>query len=178
MAFVFTKFREYYIGEIVMSNLPEELDPAVSSLQQISFGDDEPNLRCVMSSDYGLDSGSFIDSVHSLRPSLSRSPSSSPLPVPVSQAISSGLVTGKVTPQYPDIALNRRVQGQVVMRAVIDKNGRVEELTLASGDRMLAPAAIEAVKQWKYRPYVLDGQPVKIETQITVVFQLNGSNHP
>jgi TonB family protein len=167
MAFVFTKFREYYIGEVVMSKSPEGLDLAVSSLQQISFGDDEPNLRCVMSGADSPDSGT----APSLRPSLSRSPNLDPLPVPVSQGVSSGLVTRKVTPQYPEIALNGRVQGQVVMRAVIDKNGDIEELAPISGSPILAAAALEAVKQWKYRPYVFNGQPVRIETQITVVFE-------
>jgi protein TonB len=57
---------------------------------------------------------------------------------------------------------------------LIDKNGGVEELTLVSGHPMLAPAAIEAVKQWKYKPFLLNGQPVKVETQILVDFQLAG----
>jgi protein TonB len=176
VAFVFTLFRGYYIGETVMSKSPENLDLAVGSLQQISFRNDEPNLRCAMSDD--LNPESIAGGVHSPGPSLNRSPNSGPLPPFISQGISNSLSTRKVTPQYPDIALRGRVQGQVVIRALIDKNGDVEDVSLVSGHRALAPAALEAVKQWKYRPYLLNGQPVKIETQITIVFQLNGQNPP
>jgi len=173
-AMVFTKFRGYYIGETVMAKSPEELNLAASSLQQITFRNDQPNLKCVMNGEDNLDSGGITRGVRTSRPSLYRGPNSAPLPVLVSQGVSKGLVTKKVPPQYPETALQGQVQGQVVLSAVIDKKGDVEELTLVSGHPILAPAALEAVKQWKYEPYLLNGQPVKIETQITVVFQLDG----
>ncbi|MGC2479012.1 MAG: energy transducer TonB, partial [Candidatus Sulfotelmatobacter sp.] len=62
----------------------------------------------------------------------------------------------------------------VVLRAVIDKQGNIQDLQLVSGHPMLVPAAIEAVKQWRYRPYLLNGQPVEVETTITVIFTLTG----
>ena len=61
----------------------------------------------------------------------------------------------------------------VVLKALIDTNGDVKEFSLVSGHPLLAPAALEAVKQWKYQPYLLNSQPVKVETQITVNFQLS-----
>ena len=62
--------------------------------------------------------------------------------------------------------------GEVVLTAIIDKDGNIENLQLASGHPMLAPAAINAVKQWRYKPYLLNGQPVEVETTITVNFEL------
>jgi protein TonB len=62
----------------------------------------------------------------------------------------------------------------VVLQAEISKEGSITNLHLISGHPMLAPAAIEAVKQWKYKPYILNGEPVEVETQITVNFTLSG----
>jgi len=171
VALAFTIFRGYFIGETIMAKSPEDLDMAASSLRGISFRDDKPNPECVMNADERLDS---TDAAHTPGPSLYRSPSSDPLPIFVSSLVSTGLLTKKIPPQYPENALKHRVQGRVVIGAVVDKHGDVEDASLVSGHPMLAPAAIEAVKQWKYRPYLLNGQPVKIETRINVVFQLNG----
>jgi protein TonB len=62
-----------------------------------------------------------------------------------------------------------------VLQAVISKQGVIENLKVLSGHPMLAPAAIEAVRQWRYRPYVLNNEPVEVETQITVNFSLGGN---
>ncbi len=94
--------------------------------------------------------------------------------VRVSQGIAQGLLVSKVQPTYPPEARNARIQGTVVLHAVISKAGDVESLELVSGHPMLAPAAIEAVKQWKYRPYLLNGNAVEVDTQITVNFTLSG----
>ena len=75
-------------------------------------------------------------------------------------------------PEYPEAARRDHIQGTVVLRAEIDKEGNVEDLALLSGDPALAPAAFKAVKQWKYKPYLLQGQPVSVETQIPVIFSL------
>jgi protein TonB len=80
------------------------------------------------------------------------------------------MVISKVSPPYPPDARAARIQGSVVMAVVIGKDGNVQEVSLVSGHPMLAPAAIDAVKQWKYRPYVLNGKPVEVDTQITVNF--------
>ena len=63
---------------------------------------------------------------------------------------------------------------QVLLQAEISKDGSIQNLRLISGHPMLAPSAIEAVKQWRYKPYYLNGEPVEVETQITVIFSLSG----
>jgi TonB family protein len=82
------------------------------------------------------------------------------------------LIVKKVPPEYPEAAKKAGIQGQVVLRAIIGKNGDVENLQIVSGHPQLAPAAIEAVKQWKYRPYLQEGKPVEVETEITINFTL------
>jgi periplasmic protein TonB len=109
--------------------------------------------------------------------------SSTPMAVPkvatpqrvrVSQGVSQGLLVRKVAPNYPPLARQARIFGTVVLRAVISKDGSIENLTLVSGHPMLAPAAIDAVKQWKYRPYLLNGEPVEVDTEVQVNFTLAG----
>jgi len=87
-----------------------------------------------------------------------------------------GSLIRKVEPQYPSLARTARIQGAVVLSAVISKAGTIDELRLVSGHPMLAHAAIEAVSQWRYRPYVLNGELIEVETQITVNFTLGGGN--
>src|SRR5271167_2016435 len=109
--------------------------------------------------------------------------SSTPMAVPkvatpqrvrVSSGVSTGLLVRKVNPNYPPLARQARIQGQVILRAVISKDGSIEGLTLVSGHPMLAPAAIDAVKQWKYKPYLLNGEPVEVDTEVQVNFTLAG----
>ncbi len=96
-----------------------------------------------------------------------------PQRVRVSAGIESGLLQSKVDPVYPPLARQARIQGRVILKVVISKIGDVENLQLISGHPMLAPAAIEAVKQWKYRPFLLNGEPVEVETQVEVNFTLS-----
>jgi len=106
--------------------------------------------------------------------------SSAPVNVPkpsaqtlrVSQGVMEGLVLKRVQPRYPTQALQMRIQGAVQLQATISKKGDIENLKVVSGDAVLAHAAQEAVKQWKYKPYYLNGDPVSIETQIQVNFKL------
>ncbi|MFY9561546.1 MAG: TonB family protein [Terriglobales bacterium] len=81
----------------------------------------------------------------------------------------------RVQPVYPPLARQVRVQGPVLLRAIISKTGAIENLTAISGHPMLVKAAIDAVRQWRYRPYLLNDEPVEIETEITVNFVLSGS---
>jgi periplasmic protein TonB len=97
-----------------------------------------------------------------------------PQRVRVSQGVSAGLLIRKVNPNYPPLARQARIQGQVLLQAEISKDGSIQNLRLISGHPMLAPAAIEAVKQWKYKPYLLNGEPVEVETQVQVNFTLSG----
>jgi len=97
-----------------------------------------------------------------------------PQRVRVSQGVSNGLLIRKVQPTYPPLARQARIQGQVVLHAEISKEGTIQNLQLISGHAMLAPAAIEAVKQWRYKPYLLNGEPVAVETEVIVNFSLSG----
>ncbi len=97
-----------------------------------------------------------------------------PQRVRVSAGVTEGLLIHKVQPTYPPLARSARSQGQVVLQAVIGKDGTIQGLHAVSGHPMLTPAAIEAVKQWRYKPYFLNGEPVEVDTQITVNFTLAG----
>ncbi len=96
-----------------------------------------------------------------------------PQRVRISQGVTRGLLIHREEPVYPTLARSARVQGEVVLSAVISTTGAIENLTLVSGHPMLVPNAIAAVKQWRYKPYLLNGQPVEVETTITVIFTLS-----
>jgi protein TonB len=76
---------------------------------------------------------------------------------------------------YPPLARSARIQGSVVLAALISKQGTMENLHALLGHPMLVPAAIDAVSQWRYKPYVLNSEPIEVETQITVNFLLSGN---
>jgi protein TonB len=86
--------------------------------------------------------------------------------------VEQALLLTKVQPQYPPDAKDQRIQGVVLLSVTIDKEGNVANIQVVSGPESLVPASIEAVKQWKYRPYLLEGTPVEVETQVTVNFTL------
>lgn len=90
----------------------------------------------------------------------------------VSQGVTQGMVLSKVQPIYPVDAKAARIQGSVVIGVVIGKDGNIQSERLVSGHPLLAPAAMDAVKQWKYRPYLLNGQAVEVDTQVTINFTL------
>jgi len=92
--------------------------------------------------------------------------------VKVSQGVSQGLLVKSVQPVYPQTARQMRVQGSVELLANIGKDGSITAVKVLSGPQVLSRAAIDAVKQWQYKPYYLDDQPVEIQTQITVNFKL------
>ena len=92
--------------------------------------------------------------------------------VRVAQGVTQGLLIHKVVPIYPDSARAARVQGTVVLQAIIGKDGHVENLRVISGPEPLTAAAIQAVEQWRYKPYYLEGRPVEVETSIRVNFML------
>jgi protein TonB len=81
----------------------------------------------------------------------------------------------QVTPAYPQLAKIARVQGTVILEALIDREGRVKNLRVVSGHPLLVLAACGAVQQWRYRPTLLNGEPVEVLTQITVNFNLGAS---
>jgi len=121
--------------------------------------------------------GGVIGGIISQTSSLSAVPKfSSPPPakrVRVSQGITKGFLIQKIEPKYPPLALTAHIWGQVVLKAIISRGGEIKELTVVSGHPWLAPAAIEAVGQWRYRPYLLNGEPVELETTVTVTFLIS-----
>ena len=86
-----------------------------------------------------------------------------------------GNIIYRVQPNYPPIARQARIQGAVELRAIISKAGTIENLVVVSGHPMLVKSAIEAVRQWRYRAYLLNNEPIEVETEITVNFVLSGS---
>jgi periplasmic protein TonB len=90
--------------------------------------------------------------------------------VPISAGLADGMILRKTPPIYPKFAQDAHVTGKVVLKATITKQGTIEGVQVMSGPKMLAPAAVEAVKTWKYKPYLLDNQPVAVETEVTIVF--------
>jgi len=100
--------------------------------------------------------------------------SATPQRVRVSQGVSQGLLIHKVQPIYPPLARQARVQGTVVLQALIGTDGTIENLHVVSGHPMLTDAALQAVKQWQYKTYYLNGNPVEVETTINVNFTLAG----
>jgi len=93
-------------------------------------------------------------------------------PVIVSH-LDEGFIIHRVQPVYPRNAIITRTEGTVVLAALIDTSGRITQLHALSGHPLLIPAAIDAVRQWRYKPYVLNGAPVEVETQINVNFYLS-----
>lgn len=93
-------------------------------------------------------------------------------PVRITGSIVEGLLLQKTIPHYPPIAVATRTEGTVVLQATISRIGTIENLRVISGSPMLQQAALDAVKSWRYRPYLLTGQPVEVETTVNVVFKL------
>jgi protein TonB len=123
-----------------------------------------------------LGSGSYLnglpDSIGTATPpQVLATPSRKPV-------ISSGVMEGRklsgADPRYPEIAIAARIQGTVLLAATISKAGAIENIQIVSGPPMLVPAAEEAVRTWRYRPYLLNGEPVEVETTVRVIFHLGG----
>ncbi|MGA2351430.1 MAG: energy transducer TonB [Terracidiphilus sp.] len=97
-----------------------------------------------------------------------------PQKVNISAGIAVGLLVQRTAPVYPPIAKTARVSGTVVIQATISKTGTVENLHVVNGPTMLRQAALDAVKTWRYKPYLLSGEPVEVETTVNVIFALGG----
>jgi protein TonB len=91
----------------------------------------------------------------------------------VSSGVMQGMLICKVFPVFPAIARATRTPGTVVLQATISRTGTIENLRVMNGPAMLRQAALDAVKQWRYRPYMLNGQPVEVETTVDVQFKLD-----
>lgn len=106
------------------------------------------------------------------RPIELPSPTVTKGPLKVSAGVMAALLIHRVQPDYPAVAIAMGLSGTVELQARIGTDGRVQELEVVSGNPILARAAIEAVQQWRYQPTRLSGQPVEVETHITVTFSM------
>ena len=113
--------------------------------------------------------GGIISSTNVVAPKVA-----APQRIRVSSGVSTGNLIRKVTPTYPSIARTAHISGSVILEAEISKEGDVVNLHVIGGPPLLRQSAIDAVKQWKYRPYLLNGEPVVVDTQVTVIFSLGG----
>jgi TonB family protein len=95
-----------------------------------------------------------------------------PIKVRVSSNVAQGRLIHQVNPVYPREARKKHIQGDVVLQTTIDREGNVADLKVVSGEPILADAAVEAVKQWQYKPYLLNGDPVEVETQVIIRFHM------
>jgi len=128
----------------------------------------------IVSLSFGLADQNGLKGVVSEPPPSETMPPSTTVPqrVRVSSGVQSQLLQTRVNPKYPPDAREQHIQGVVVLKVDIDKDGNVSNVELISGHPALAQAAIDAVQQWKYKPYLLNGTPVEVETQVTVNFTL------
>ena len=92
--------------------------------------------------------------------------------VNVSAGVAVGLLVQRNPPVYPAIAKTARVTGTVVLQAIISKTGTIEDLHAVSGPEMLRQAALDAVRTWRYKPYMLNNEPIAVGTTVNVVFSL------
>ena len=102
--------------------------------------------------------------------SVAKSPASELLEIP--EDFADDQIVHRVHPSYPKQARARKLHGTVVLEAIVNKKGSVDSLQLVSGDSVLAQAAADAVKQWKYKPYFHNGEPTEFQTKITIDFKL------
>jgi len=94
-------------------------------------------------------------------------------PVKFSEGVQEAQLISRIEPQYPVIAKQTRTEGTVRLHAIISREGRITSLDVISGHPFLVKAALDAVRQWRYRPTLLNGEPVEVETSITVIFRLH-----
>ena len=124
----------------------------------------------VSGSDFGS-SGGVMGSIFGSAP-VTQVKAAVPKKINISSGVAQGMLLQKTQPIYPPIAMAARVSGTVVLQVTISKTGTITNLHVVSGPAMLQQAAMDAVKTWRYRPYLLNGEPVEVETTINVVFTL------
>lgn len=115
--------------------------------------------------------GPDLPPMFDIHPAILPQPPAPPPPGRVSRVMEGNLIH-RVEPQYPPIAKQLGIQGAVIVKAVISREGSIEQAQVISGQGMLSNAALDAIRQWKYRPYYLNNEPIEVETQITVNFIL------
>ena len=160
-AFVATLVHGYFLSWTFTTTSQPQVDELVDSLQKLTFATGE-----------AVPPGANPAAVPPAASPAQLPTSEHPKRVRVSEKVSQTLLIKSVNPRYPAGALSARIQGSVILQAIISREGDVTEVKLVSGHPMLVPSAIDAVKRWKYKPYLLNGEPVEVETQVTVNYEL------
>jgi periplasmic protein TonB len=157
-------------GMLVFTGIPRITRPIVDPLSEPSSPEPGPYVPYATGEP---GKGSAIDQFLALnhKPEVVGPSVESRRRVPISR-LDPGMLIKQVQPIYPKIAVDTRTEGTVLLAAVIDTQGRITQLRALGGHPFLIPAAISAVQQWRYRPYILNGQAVEVETQVSVVFTL------
>jgi TonB family protein len=101
-------------------------------------------------------------------------PSNSSKPVLVPEDTATGMLIHKVDPEYPRIAKAARISGIVTVKATISKQGEILDLHVECGPAILQEPSLKAIREWKYRPYLVRGKPVEVQTTIRITFALGG----
>ena len=167
LSYAFTIFRGHLLGGILSARSQAETEGAASALQHISFAPDQTEPACVEGDNSQT---GRVMGVVGVVGGVPRN-SGGPLRVRVSWKVAAGLLIKKVDPQYPEEARKAGVQGDVRLQIGVSKEGDVEpNITVVSGDSKLVPAALDAVKDWKFKPYLLNGQPAAIDTSVVITF--------
>src|SRR5882672_274996 len=151
---------------------PPSIPPTIAVIHDIG-PIDPPDLGPGVLGATGPRTAGILNSIGTAPPMVTLKPPAPAHPIKISIWAEGNLIY-RVQPLYPPLARQARIQGAVQLRAIISKAGTIEHLTLENGHPMLAGAAIDAVRQWRYRPYLLNDEPVEIETEITVNFVLSG----
>ncbi|MBZ5663811.1 MAG: energy transducer TonB [Acidobacteriia bacterium] len=146
-----TSIKDYMLRWHIVGRSKEEVEVAVSTLQAIT---PTPPMTTPQPPTAVADGAHVPDQVR------------------ISSGVSTGLLVRKVTPEYPPNAKYAHIQGTVVLQAVINKTGDVVDLEIVSGPMELVLSAVNAVRKWKYRPYLLKGNPIAVQTQIVVNYTL------
>jgi TonB family protein len=161
----------------------EDLNQLRDDIQHTSFRDcfaEATDLRLVRRARLSCLSSSpscslFLNSAETVQPLDSSDvpvPSAPPTRVQVDGTVLAGRIKSKVNPIYPDLARQARIDGPVKLHAIIGKDGTIQQLSLISGHPLLVQAALDAVRQWRYEPTLVNGQTVEVDTVIEVFFQL------
>jgi len=151
-----------------------------SALTLVPSSDDLPFVGGLPGSNLSL-TQLLGESIHRVDPPHQPTPAPTPKPVvtiptkpiPVSTGVQSAKIIRQVNPVYPPLARQARISGTVRLVAIIGRDGAIQNLQVTSGHPLLTPAAVDAVKQWLYRPTLLSGEPVEVITQIDVNFTLS-----
>ena len=157
------------VSKVVVPAKPEEAPLMVKGgsapvAQAPAPAPDTPAPSMIGMGDSGAMPANLVNSGNSPAPVLQR--------LKISQGVSTGLLYKRVQPVYPRNALLMKIEGAVELDATISKEGDISNVKVLGGDKQLTKAAVDAVKQWKYKPYLLNGEPVEIQTQITINFKL------